>query len=90
MKLILLLSRALNHIATINESTSKAVNMYKMYKAFDDEVENDERQSETPLLFIIGDKLKGEEENAFDEKNLKKSTAAWEDINKKKKTKMVM
>lgn len=60
-----------------------------MYKAFDDEMENDERQSETPLLFIIGDQIKGEEENAFDEKNLKKPTAAWEDTNTKKRTKIV-
>lgn len=58
-----------------------------MYKAFDDEMENDERQSETPLLFIIGDKLKGEEDS-FDEKNLKKPTAAWED-NTNKRTKIV-
>lgn len=76
----------MNHIATINESTSKAV---KMYKAFDDEMENEERQSETPLLFIIGDKLKGEEENAFDEKKLKKPTAAWEDNKLTKRPKRV-
>lgn len=75
----------MNHIATVNESTSKAV---KMYKAFDDEMENDERQSETPLLFIIGDKLKGEEEKGFDE-NLKKPTAAWVDNNTKKRSKIV-
>lgn len=60
-----------------------------MYKAFDDEMENDERQPETPLLFIIGDKLNGEEENAFDEKTLKKPTAAWDDNNTKKRTKTV-
>lgn len=78
--------RALNHIATINESTSKAV---KMYKAFDDEMEHDERQSETPLLFIIGDKLKGEEENGFDEKKLKKPQVVWEDNKTKKRTKIV-
>ncbi|KAJ6649967.1 Gustatory and pheromone receptor 33a, partial [Pseudolycoriella hygida] len=80
----LALNKALNHIATINESTSKAV---KMYKAFDDEMETDERQSETPLLFIIGDKLKGDDESDLNEKNSKKPTAAWEDINTKKKTK---
>lgn len=61
-----------------------------MYKAFDDEMENEERQSETPLLFIIGDKLKGEEENAFDEKKLKKPTAAWEDNKSTKRTKRVL
>lgn len=75
-----IIQRALNHIATINEPTSKAV---KMYKAFDDEMENDER-NETPLLFIIGDKLKGEEENSFDDNNLKKPAAAWEDNTKKR------
>lgn len=73
--------RALNHIATINESTSKAV---KMYKAFDDETGNEERHAETPLLFIIGDKLKEEDENGGVEKNLKKPIPAWE-ANKTKK-----
>lgn len=60
-----------------------------MYKAFDDEMENDERQPETPLLFIIGDKLKGEEENAFDEKNLKKPTVVWDENKPKKRTNVV-
>lgn len=76
----------MNHIATINESTSKAV---KMYKAFDDEIENEEQKSETPLLFIIGDKLQGEEENASNEYNVKKPMAAWDDKNTKKRTKTV-
>lgn len=76
----------MNHIATINESTSKAV---KMYKAFDDEMENDDRQAETPLLFIIGDKLKGEEENGGVEKNVKKPVQAWDDKTTKKESKRV-
>lgn len=78
----------MNHIATVNESTSKAV---KMYKAFDDEMENDDRNSETPLLFIIGDKLKEEEGNGeFDENSLKKTTAAWGDTNtRQRKPKVV-
>ncbi|XP_037038933.1 gustatory and pheromone receptor 33a-like [Bradysia coprophila] len=80
----LALNKALNHIATINESTSKAV---KMYKAFDDEIENEDEKSETPLLFIIGDKLQGEEENALDDYNVKKPSAAWQDNKAKKRTK---